>query len=181
MILCIFLSIGPVHGTLPRCGQKCFYQRGKNVFEERLFLVQSRLPVNIPNACPSIFLATIHVNNFTLGRCIAEDTRKCCVECRVVLENAASSSDTGGPAISPVADTHVLNGHFTTYTQLYYFYKWKKENTSYQNRDLFIYLVVWIHFRHHTLFQKVKGEHLKYIKLMCHLCFDWPISSDDML
>ena len=34
--------------------------------------------------CPSIFLTTVHLIDFTLTGCIAEDLRNCSVECEVV-------------------------------------------------------------------------------------------------
>lgn len=43
------------------------------------------------------------------------------------------------------------------------------------------YLVVRIHFGHHSFFQQVEGQYLQHIKLMCHFCFDWSISSNNML
>lgn len=42
-------------------------------------------------------------------------------------------------------------------------------------------LVIGIHLSHHSFFQKVKGQDLKDIELMGHLCFDWSIPSDHML
>lgn len=42
-------------------------------------------------------------------------------------------------------------------------------------------LVIGIHLGHHSFFQKVKGQDLKDIQLMGHLCFDWTIPSDHML
>lgn len=43
------------------------------------------------------------------------------------------------------------------------------------------HLVIGIHFGHHSLFQKVEGQYLEHIQLMCHFSFDWSISSDNML
>lgn len=45
----------------------------------------------------------------------------------------------------------------------------------------FFHLVVWIHFCHHSFFQKVEGQHLQHVKLMGHFRFDWSISSNDVL
>lgn len=42
-------------------------------------------------------------------------------------------------------------------------------------------LVIGVHLGHHSFFQKVKGQHLKDIQLMGHLCFDWTIPSDHVL
>lgn len=50
-----------------------------------------------------------------------------------------------------------------------------------RNRYLNLHLVIRIHFGHHSFFQKVKGQHLQYIQLMRHFCFDWSISSYNML
>lgn len=43
------------------------------------------------------------------------------------------------------------------------------------------HLVIRIHFGHHSFFQKVKGQHLQHVKLVRHFCFDWSISSNDVL
>lgn len=43
------------------------------------------------------------------------------------------------------------------------------------------YLVIRIHFSHHSFFQKVEGQYLQHVKLMRHLCFDRSISSNNML
>lgn len=45
----------------------------------------------------------------------------------------------------------------------------------------YLYLVIGIHFGHHSFFQKIKGQHLQHIQLVRHLCFDWPISSYNVL
>ncbi len=36
------------------------------------------------SVCPSIISTTVHLIDFTLDRCVAEDPRKCSVECEVV-------------------------------------------------------------------------------------------------
>ncbi len=36
------------------------------------------------SVCPSIILTTVHSIDLTLGECVAEDPRKCSVECEVV-------------------------------------------------------------------------------------------------
>lgn len=43
------------------------------------------------------------------------------------------------------------------------------------------YLILWIHFCHHSVFQKVKGKYLENIKLMCHFIIDGPLCPDNML
>ena len=43
------------------------------------------------------------------------------------------------------------------------------------------HLVLWVHLGHHPIFQKVKGQHLQHIQLVCHFIVDGPLSSDDML
>ncbi len=40
---------------------------------------------NYLSVCPSNISITVHLIDFTLGRCIAEDPRKCSVECKVIL------------------------------------------------------------------------------------------------
>lgn len=46
---------------------------------------------------------------------------------------------------------------------------------------MYFHLVIWVHFGHHSFFQKVEGQHLQHVKLMGHFCFDWSISSNDVL
>ncbi len=61
------------------------------------------------SVCPSSILTTVHPIDFTLGGCIAEDPRKCSVECEVVW-----MSGTGGQAFGPFPNRHALNGHCAT-------------------------------------------------------------------
>lgn len=43
------------------------------------------------------------------------------------------------------------------------------------------HLILGVHLGHHPVFQKVKGQHLEHIQLVCHLVVDGPLCSDDML
>lgn len=43
------------------------------------------------------------------------------------------------------------------------------------------HLVLRVHLGHHPVFQKVKGQHLQHVQLVCHFIVDGPLSSDDVL